>query len=90
MGLLRPPPNRKGGSRVSGFCFCGILLVLRPLARERTGRNGPDFRLSGGRVRVGASGAVSEEGRQGIESMEESAGVKSGVGDCNGISNVEP
>jgi hypothetical protein len=78
--LGTPPPNLKGGNWLSGCCFCGKLFVLSPLARESRGRGGPDFRLSVGSLKIGGSIGESEDCGDG---MEESTGVKSGVGDCN-------
>ena len=56
-------------------------LVLKPFARASDGRRGPFF-LSGN-VSCGGSSKGSEDGGEGIDSIEESTGVRSGVGDCS-------
>jgi len=83
VGLGTPPPNLKGGNWISASCFNGMLLALSPFARESRGRGGPDFRLSVGSLKIGGSTGESEDGGDGMDSMEESAKVNSGVGDCN-------
>lgn len=55
--------------------------VLSPFACASDGRRGPFF-LSG-RVNCGGSGKGSEDGGEGIDSSDESTGVRSGVGDCS-------
>ena len=64
--------------------------VLNPFVRDSTGRRGPDLRLSEGRVSAGASGRDITVGGEEMVSMEESAGVNSGVGDWRLISKVDP
>ena len=89
-GFVKLDPNLKGGSEDSWLDLRGTSLVLKPFVLDNTGRSGPVFLLSGGSMSFDGSTVRLDGGGDGRESMDESAGVNSGIGDCRLISNEDP
>lgn len=78
----RPLPNLKEGNCASGFCLCGIDVVLKPLALDNDGRRGFDLLRSWGSCNDILSTCTGLDDR-GVRQSENkgSIGVCSGVGD---------